>query len=73
MKVKDQIIQEQQDEFELNLSYQEWLRDNLMEPSEGELDEMKQDFQEKSHFVSNRIVTHKPLNNTNYYPIGELS
>ena len=67
MKVKDLMIQEQQDKFELDLSYQEWLRDNLMEPSENELNEMEEDFN-KSSAVSNRIITHKHLNNINYDP-----
>ena len=37
MKVKDQMIKQQEEEFELDLSYQEWLRDNLQEPSELEI------------------------------------
>ena len=70
-KVKEQMMQEQQQEFELELSYQEWMMENVQEPSENELDEMEQDFYKKPHFVSNRIITHKALNNTNYQPIGE--
>ncbi len=70
-KVKEQMIQEQLQKFELDLNYQEWLRDNINEPSEDELNKMEQDFLRKTHFTSNRIVTHKPLNNSNYYPLGE--
>lgn len=69
-KIKEQMMQEQEEEFELELSYQEWLRDNIDEPSESELDEMEQDFLTKSNFARNRIITQRPLNNTNYYPRG---
>lgn len=68
-KVKEQMVQEQQDEFELELSYQEWLRDNIDEPSEDELNEMEHDLINKPYFVSNRIITHKSLNNPKYNPI----
>jgi len=64
-KVKEQMMREQEQEFELDLSYQEWLMANTEEPSERELNKMEEDFN-KSSTVSNRIITHKPLNNTNY-------
>jgi hypothetical protein len=67
-KVKSQMMIEEEQEFELELSYQEWLRDNTSEPSENELNEMEQDFLQKPHFVSNQIITHRPLNNPNYNP-----
>ena len=68
-KVKEHYMQEQQEEFELELSYQEWLRDNITEPSECELDEMEQDYLLKqSHFDKDRIITHRALNNTDYSP-----
>lgn len=70
-KVKEQMMHEQEQEFEFELSYQEWLRDNIAEPTSNELDEMEQDLLNKSHFCKNRIITQQPLNNTNYYPIGE--
>ena len=69
-KVKEQMMHEQEREFELELSYQEWLRDNIAEPTSDELDEMEHDFTKKPHFVRNRIITQRPLNNTNYYPRG---
>lgn len=68
-KAKEMYMKQLEDEFELELSYQEWLKDNSSEPSESELDEMEQDFLTKPHFVSNRIITHKPLNNINYSPV----
>jgi len=68
-KLSEHYIQEQ--EFELELSYQEWLRDNTQEPSESELDEMEQDLLNKSCFLSNQIITHQSSNNTNYNPMEE--
>ena len=68
-RVKDQMEQEKQDEFELDLSYQEWLRDNLMEPSESEINEMEEDFLSKSSNRCNHIVSDVALNNTDYNPV----
>jgi len=67
-KLSEHYMQEQQNEFELELSYQEWLMENIQEPSENELDEMEHDFLTKPHFVKNRIITHRALNNTDYSP-----
>jgi len=65
-KIKDGLMKQQEEEFELELSYQEWLRDNFSEPSECELNKMEQDFLQKPHYLSSRIITHKALNNTFY-------
>ena len=71
-KLSEHYLQIQEQEFEMELSYQEWLRDNIAEPSENELNELEQDYlQKQSHFGKDRIITHKALNNTNYQPIGE--
>jgi hypothetical protein len=67
-KVKEQMLREQEQEFELELSYAEWLRDNEEPYLEAELIEMEEDFINKSSTSENRIITHKPLNNTNYDP-----
>ncbi len=67
-KVKEQMMHEQEQEFELELSYQEWLRDNESEVSESELDEMEHDFQKKPYPTGNRIITQSSLNNSNYNP-----
>lgn len=67
MKVKDAFMQQQEFEFELDLSYREWLMENFSEPSEMEINEMERDCYQ-SQTVSNRIVTLKPLNNIDYYP-----
>jgi len=67
-RLSEHYLQLQQEEWELDLSYAEWLRDNIEEPSEEELNKMEQDLLNKSHFVSNRIIAHKHLNNINYTP-----
>ena len=67
MKVKEFHYQQLENDFELDLSYQEWLMDNYSEPSEAELDEMEEDYQ-KSSSGSNQIIAQKPLNNYNYEP-----
>lgn len=68
-KVKEQMIQEQQDEFELELSYQEYLRDNRDKPNEDELNEMEHDCITQPYFGKSRIIAQKPLNNANYNPL----
>jgi len=72
-KLSEHYMQEKEKEkeFELDLGYQEWLRDNIAEPSENELDEMEQDLLNKSCFLSNEIITHQDVNNTNYNPMEE--
>ena len=67
MKVKEFHYQQLENDFELDLSYREWLRDNFSEPSEAELDEMEEEFRNPST-EQNRIIAQKPLNNYNYEP-----
>jgi len=67
-KVKEAYVKQLEDEFELDLSYQEWLRDNVGEPNESEINEMEQDFLQKPHFECKLIISDKPLNNHNYNP-----
>ena len=66
-KVKDLYMRQQEEEFELDLSYQEWLRDNLLEPSDDELNEMEEDFIKSSNRC-NHILSDIALNNTDYNP-----
>ncbi len=66
-RVKENYLQQQEQEAVLDLSYEEWLRDNFSEPSEVELDTMEEDLK-KSSCLCNRIVHHKPLNNPQYQP-----
>ncbi len=70
-KVKEHYMKMQEEEFELNLSYSEWCRDNLNEPSESEINEMEEEFLWKPSAVSNRILSDIALNNSSYQPIGE--
>ena len=73
-KLSEHYLQEQEQEFELELSYQEWLRDNIQAPTSEDLCVMEQEFLNKnSHFVKNRIITQKSLNNSNYLPKEILS
>ena len=67
-KVKEKFTQENIKEFELNLSYQEWLRDNFNQPSEDEINMMEQDCN-KSNCINNQIIVTKPLNNEAYNPL----
>ena len=67
-KVKEKFTQENIKEFELDLSYQEWLRDNFNQPSEDEINMMEQDCN-KSNPINNQIITTKPLNNETYNPL----
>ena len=70
-KVKEHYMKMQEQEFELDLSYQEWLRENLQEPSESEINEMEEEFLWKPSNRCNRILSDIALNNTDYNPIGE--
>jgi len=67
-KIKEHLMLQQEREFELDLSYAEWLRDNVTEPTEEELNKMEQDLSNKPHFVRNQIITQQHLNNINYTP-----
>jgi len=69
-KLSEHYLQIQEQEFELELSYQEWLRDNIQEPTSDELDEMEISFLTKPTTVKNRSIAQTSLNNTNYYPRG---
>lgn len=69
MKVKEAYVQQLENEFELELSYQEYLRDNFSEPNEMEINKMNEEI--NPSFSSSRIIS-KPFNNTNYNPMEEL-
>ncbi len=70
-KVKEHYMKMQEEEFELDLSYQEWLMENIQEPSESEINEMEEQFLWNSSNRCNRILSDIALNNTDYNPIGE--
>ncbi len=62
-KVKDKLTQQQDKEFELDLGYEEWLKDNFKEPREDEINRMERRL-DKPFFLST-----KPLNNETYNPL----
>ena len=67
LKVKDKYLQEKETEFELDLSYEEYLRENYSEPTGKELDEMEED-SKKSSTGKNHIIVLQSLNNLDYNP-----
>jgi hypothetical protein len=69
-KVKDMFMKQLESEIEFELSYQEWLRDSFIEPSNDELDDMEQDYIAQTCFQeTSNIIIHIPLNNSNYRPL----
>ena len=70
MRVKEAYYRGLENDFELELGYMEWLRDNFSEPNEDELNEMEKDFTKPST-TSNHIITHYsliPANNIDFFP-----
>jgi hypothetical protein len=67
-RVKNQLMMEQEQEFELELSYQEWLRDNSSEPSELEIIDMAREMLSPSTFQE--MLWHViSANNPDYRPL----
>jgi hypothetical protein len=67
-KIKNQLLAQQEEEFEFELSYQEYLQDNFSEPSEIEIIEMAREmlsastFQEMLwHLVSANNIGYRPM------------
>jgi len=70
MRVKEAYYRGLENDFELELGYMEWLRDNFSEPSEDELNGMEEDSL-KSSTEKNHIITHYsliPANNIDFFP-----
>ena len=67
VKVKEFHYQQLEDDFELDLNYQEWLMENYSEPSEDELNEMEEEFRNSST-VKNQIIAETLANNQDYDP-----
>ena len=66
-KVKEQLMLQEQDEYELELSYQEWLRDNKDESIdvyEG------LELQQSCNDNSTVLMSILSMNNDDYKPIG---
>jgi len=68
-KVKEAYVKQLENDFELELSYQEWLRDNFSQPDESEVNEMEHDYFKQPYYRKNRIIPTRSLNNPNYDPI----
>ena len=65
-KVKEQMLRQQEEEFELDISYAEWLRDN-QEPSETEISKMAKEFLEPYNLESFYLFMFS-MNNVGYRP-----
>ena len=68
MKMNSSTMQQQEYQFEQDLDYKEWLRDNNPEPTSDELDNME------SVFCNATILKksfHSPINTLNYQPLYE--
>lgn len=57
MKMNNYTMQQQEQKFEQDLNYEEWLRDNFKEPTSDELDNMEKVFCKS--FILKRI--HHPV------------
>ena len=68
-KVKSQMMQEQEEEFELDLSYGEWLMENESEPSAVEIMDMARDVLSPATFSQMYNYLYS-ANNTEYKPQG---
>lgn len=61
-RVKEDLMKQQEEEFELELSYQEWLSNNTQEPTEAEVYDMERDY-------NNRVMNLLSFNNSDYNPL----
>ena len=63
MRVKEQMQQEGEVEFEDDLSFAEYLQHYMAEPTEAELDDIEQELNTKS------TLSFNPINNPYYHPL----
>ena len=66
MKMNSFSIQQQQNQFEQDLNYEEWLRDNNPEPTIDEINNMDRVFC-KSTILKKLSIN--PINSLNYQPL----
>ncbi len=66
MKMNSLSIQQQENQFEQDLNYEEYLRDLNTEPSSNELDDMEKVFC-KSTILKKLSIN--PINSLNYQPL----
>lgn len=60
MKLKDKLQKEQDNEFEQDLSFEEWLDFFIKEPTKKEIDDMEKQIDKSNQF--------KATNNISYHP-----
>ncbi len=60
MKLKDKLQKEQDNEFEQDLSFEEWLDFFIKEPTKKEIDDMEKQIEKSNSF--------KATNNISYHP-----
>ena len=66
-QVKNQMMKQQEEEFLLELSYGEWLRDNTEEPSASEIMDMAKEMLSPSAFTEMFWYVYS-ANNVEYLP-----
>ncbi|MDD2697472.1 MAG: hypothetical protein PHF17_01590 [Arcobacteraceae bacterium] len=67
MKMNTFQMEQQEDEFSKNLSYEEWLRDNLQPLTIAELNKMEK--QHKAFIIKKPSIFPYPINTYNYQPL----
>ena len=65
MKMNSSYIQQKENQFKQNLSYEEWLKIHKPEPTNDELNDMEKVFCKATILKSNSY----PHNNYNYQPL----
>jgi len=67
MKMNNYQTTQQEDEFSQNLSYEEWLRDNLGEPTNNDLNRMERE--NKVFIIKKPSIFPYPINTYHYHPL----
>jgi len=67
MKMNNYQTTQQAKEFEQNLSYEEWLRDNLAEPTNNDLNRMERE--NKVFIIKKPSIFPYPINTSHYQPL----
>jgi hypothetical protein len=67
MKMNNCQTTQQAKEFEQNLFYEEWLRDNLAEPTNNDLNRMERE--QKVFIIKKPSIFPYPINTLHYQPL----
>lgn len=67
MKMNNYQTTQQLKEFEQNLSYEEWLRDNLAEPTNNDLNQMERE--NKVFIIKKPSIFPYSINTLHYQPL----